>query len=817
MLEFFRKYQRSLYLIITFFVVISFSFFGTFNAISTMRSTDTPTFKTVDGTQITRADVDEMANFLSTDMEDKMLFGGTWGPNFLNDGVINADFLQSGLAALLAEKFSTILSPELQAKLEKEKRFIGYKHPHAPFLSASSVWNYLAPDINSRLTELQQQTSAVSPEALRNRMDLYLAQKKFSEPMLKQMLLYQQQQYSWIQPDENIASSDLSLFGYHSLSDWFGSRFTHLIAEFIYNSAAQARELGYEVSREEALADLMKNASISFQQLQGNTRLPVTNVGDYFRQQLQKMNLDQGRAVHLWQQVLLFRRLYNNAGSLALVNRFAFERFGEFAGEGVEGVAYTLTKPLQINDFNALQALETYLKSVTKKSSDPLDLPTQFLSVGEIINRNPELIQKRYILDIASVDKKALQGKVSIKEMWDWQTSPKGWDVLVKEFPELGKATVSKPEDKRTAIDALSPPQRAKIDFFARKQIVDAHPEWLSEALDKAPAKKQEVAISYRGNVEAFPNLKDNVKLIEMLDNAPLKDVFGDKSDAMVAQAALKRFTTDDTKYYRIVILDKPKSAEIIPFADAKARGLLDSLIDASLKGYYLSIRDKNPQKFKRPDGMWKQFDEVRNEIAEDYFAIILKNIRDDAVTSGLLPKEAPPLTNDRTASLRLYKYMRGLRDKAASNTDAVKNMVAASIDQGEEGGAAWKPLPNIQDQWKLTTVSFHENRSSTNAVIDLYQAFSLPIDAWSKVTTPVNGDLAFFQITGKGPAEKGETLFEKTLEAHKVLGYEAILKLGAAMIDQMISKGAISVEFLGRPNGGSAEMGLPETLPTSG
>ncbi|MFA6915609.1 MAG: hypothetical protein WC222_04370 [Parachlamydiales bacterium] len=815
MLEFFRKYQRSFFLIITFFVVISFSFFGTFNAISTMRPLNTPTFDAVDGTQITRADVDDMALFLSTDMEDKVLFGGMWGPNFLNDGVISKDFLDTGLAAIIAEKFAGVLSPELEAKLEKEKRFKGYKHPSAPFLSSLAVWNYFAPEINTQLFELQQQSSAVTPEALRSRINLYLAQKKFSEPMLKQMLLYQQQQYNWIKPDDSIVQSDLTLFGYHNLSDWFGPRFIHLLAEFIYNSSAQARELGYEVSREEALADLIKNTSTSFQQLQNNPRLGVSTTGDYFRQQLQRMNLDQGRAVHLWQQVMLFRRLYNNTGSLALVNRFAFERFGEFAGEGVVGVGYALPKALQIKDFHDLQALEMYLKSISKKGSDPLELPKTFFSVDEIINRNPELAQKRYILEIASVDKKTLQGKVSIKEMWDWETSPAGWNKIVKEFPELGKAQVTKPEDKRNAIDALEPALRAKVDFYARKEIVDMHNDWLTDALAKAPVKKQEVAISYRGNAAPFTNLKDNAQLIELLDNAPVgKGSFSDKADSMSAHASLKRFTTDETHYYSINVVEKPKTAEIIPFAAAKERGLLDPLIDASLKGYYLTIRDKNPQKFKRPDGSWKQFEEVRNEIADDYFAIILKNIRDDAVASGLMPKDAPPLTSDRAASLRLYKYMRTLRNKAATDATSLNAMVNEAITEGEGSEITWKPLPNIQDQWKLVAEPFKENRSSTHANIDLNQAFSLTLNDWSKVSTPVNGDLAFFQVTNKGLGDASDPLFDKTIEAHRLLGHEAMQKLASASVDHMLEKKAISIEFLGSPGNGASEMGLPETLP---
>jgi hypothetical protein len=54
MLEFFRKYQRYFFILITIVIVISFSFFGTYSTLSNGSFREQIAFTTVDGTDITR-------------------------------------------------------------------------------------------------------------------------------------------------------------------------------------------------------------------------------------------------------------------------------------------------------------------------------------------------------------------------------------------------------------------------------------------------------------------------------------------------------------------------------------------------------------------------------------------------------------------------------------------------------------------------------------------------------------------------------------------------------------------------------------------
>ena len=79
----FRKYQRYFFLLVTVVIIISFSFFGTYSTISNVSPREQTAFVAIDGTEISRAELDQLVMFISTDAEDKLVFGGMWGPNFL--------------------------------------------------------------------------------------------------------------------------------------------------------------------------------------------------------------------------------------------------------------------------------------------------------------------------------------------------------------------------------------------------------------------------------------------------------------------------------------------------------------------------------------------------------------------------------------------------------------------------------------------------------------------------------------------------------------------------------------------------------------
>ena len=74
MLEFFRRYQRAFFIVITVVIVISFSFFGTFQTFSGSEQDDSVAFTALDGSKVRRSEVSDMVTFLTTDSHDFLFF-----------------------------------------------------------------------------------------------------------------------------------------------------------------------------------------------------------------------------------------------------------------------------------------------------------------------------------------------------------------------------------------------------------------------------------------------------------------------------------------------------------------------------------------------------------------------------------------------------------------------------------------------------------------------------------------------------------------------------------------------------------------------
>ena len=127
MLDFFRRYQRGLFIVITVVIVISFSFFGTFQAFAGKEQDDKVAFTALDGSKVRRSEVVDMVAFLTSDSHDFLFSGGAG--NALNDGVLAGDILESGLAQVIGVPYLTEMAPELQTRLEREKRYKSYTHP----------------------------------------------------------------------------------------------------------------------------------------------------------------------------------------------------------------------------------------------------------------------------------------------------------------------------------------------------------------------------------------------------------------------------------------------------------------------------------------------------------------------------------------------------------------------------------------------------------------------------------------------------------------------------------------------------------------
>lgn len=794
MLHFFRKYQRAFFLVITIVIVISFSFFGTYSTLENPVQTEKVVATSIDGSDISRNELEEMALFLGSDSADKLLYNGQWGPNFLNDGVFREDFLTTGLAEVIISNFGADLISDLQSRLMREKLYTSYRNPNSKLISASNAWGYFAPDIKDKLLQLQEQADAISPEGISSRVNLYLAERRFPSSILRQVLKYQEQQYPWIPADQNLDSTDLSLFGYHTVEDWFGPRFTRLLAQVIINSAKVAEQRGYVVTQDEALASLIRNAQKSYEQNKGSPYLKVANSQEYLREQLRLMGMDQQRAVNLWRHVLLFRRLFHDLGNSVVVDTLPYKQFGGYTQEFVSGDLYQLPPELRFADYRALQKLEVYLDAVSKtpKEERDLSLPKEFLTLAEVSKSHPELVQKRYLIEIASVNKNSLQTKVGLKETWQWELDEANWEKLKKVHADLGLKNPKTRDERFAILEGLDDKTRSRLDTYARLAIVEQHPEWLEQALTDTPMKKQVFGLRKKGNLPPFVGLKDNELLKKALDRA-----YDSKQPEL--------FTFDNQNYYRVLVLGRDNQEEILTFAEASKEGVLDQLLDRTLKDHYKLLREKQPEKYQNPDKSFKEYKDITSVIADDYFANVLKAIKETyqkANAGKNLTNTPKELTGDLSASYRLYPHMLSTLERIKKNPTKANQWVK---EKNEKEAVSENSLPKttpLADQWKLEkkdySLSKHFNEES---LIIKSTAFGLKPDQWSTINTPPSGDLTFFQLKEKGVDLDEKTIAEHVTQGQKSLSYEAQRLLMQKLLQDFKEKEAISLEYLKRNN----------------
>lgn len=769
MLSFFRKYQRYIYTLITGVIIISFSFFGTYGALTERAPQDDKVFTAVDGSTVTRSEMERMAYFIGTDATDMRQFG-SWGPNFLNDGVIDQDLIQTGLATLLIRQYSDQIKPDLDTRSVREKRFQPYQHPAFKALSATEVWSKYKPQKMAYFKSLTASSDVSSPEAIDARINLYLSEREFSGQDLKQAILFaEKMNQSWVRPDPNLPYSDLSTFGYHTVDDWFGPKFVRLVSAFIINASKEAIAKGYNIPDDEVLADLIKNTQASFTQVAANGRLGVTNPTDYFREQLRRLHMDQSQAIQTWKQVMLFRRLFGDIGNAVVTDPLTAEQFVAFAKQTITGEVYNLPEGLHLGNFKDLQAFETYLKAVSEKTDDVTALPTTFKSVKAVPT---ELVEQRYLVEIAKVDSQVLATKVGVRETWEWEFADANWPKLVEAFPELGSVDGKTAEQREKALDRLDHHTRGRIDSFAREQILKAHPEWIAEALKNAPTEKKILSLREKGG---------NTPLFGVEDRKAFQN-FLDAENA----AEARTFTPNEKVYYSITVLNKDATPHILTFEQAKKEGILDEMATQELNDYYVKIREKDPTEYQLKDGEWKELQYVRTQVAKRYYSKILNTIQKEA--AELQPKEQQPKewTPDLAAAVRFIKHVANAEKALRANGES-----SAWISQPSAVEDGLTPPVALGDQWKLTKESFTQDRSEGES------GFELAANSWSPIDTAPNGQIRFRHIAGIQQTGTEAIVMHTTFATHQLLSNTAQQFYMKKFLAKLNEKEAMTLDYL--------------------
>lgn len=609
MFTFFRKYQRFIYLVVTAVIILSFSFFGTYSAFTSGKGEDPVVLKTVAGKKITRSDFNDYVHFFSM---DALTSEGHPG-NALNDGVLERDIIGSPIGEVLVNQFAPIFIKEWEQRLKREKQFQPYRHPQAAFLSAQQAWSYFAPNVKTSLEEYQQGSFENPIDLYKKKRDLFLAEKRFPANYLRQVLLYQQMQFEWLEPDVALEGRSLSLFGYQQLTDWFGQSFVDKSTEFIIQMAAKARLMGISVSQGEVIASLYQNAQEAAKQLGPNVKVTPDEL---MKKTLLSLGMDESRAVKVWGDVLLFRRALLELPQKIVLSPDVFVERVKSDAQTVEVEEFQLQPCLRLTSLLDLMKVETWLNAVTKKQAElPLIPSPYFRSCEEVSSSFPEFVERRFVLSVAEVDLKKLETQVRLKDVWMWQNDH--WEDLEKEIPALKNCGLNDKEARFQALENLSPEQRGKADEMARHALVASDLQKISSYLDAAKPETKVYSIRLQGGSFPFEGIKNRREFLSELSKAPISE----------RVPGISQYTQDNQHFYRISILDRKSTEELIPLPDLLADGTLESVLDRILEASYERVRSDKPNEFRNSDGTWKPFKEVKEKVGEIYFAPFFKKL----------------------------------------------------------------------------------------------------------------------------------------------------------------------------------------------
>jgi GcvH upstream region-like protein len=781
MLNFLRKHQRFFFIIITAAIVVSFSFFGTYSAMNTPTQVeDKELFKGVCGKPIKKQECAALCRLLESSVFSRASWERGTMPNFFNDGVIEKDFLINGLGVLLAKRYFDELKTDLDLRVKKIQHFRPYVHPRATQISVEAAWMRFSPQMMEHFRAIKARSDQSTTETLAVLAQLYLDQVMLPPDTLRQILQMQENQQG-IEPDPVLANTDLSLFGFKSLEDWFGPRLVPLIAQFILNAAQLAEEKGYQIKTEEIRAELYQNIATGYQQVARNSNLNPEEMDQYFQTNMRHLGLDENQLLSSWKKVMLFRRLFEDGSGSVLVDPLAYQQFDKYAKEQTRISLYQLPAALQLGDFRSLLKLQIYLEQVVSEPSrlrTDLLLPRQFASLETIEKRAPDLVERQYELEWAGVSKEELARSISVKETWEWEAADAHWDLLRKQFSELAAFKATSKSERLAALDTLEKKLRLKVDQYARQKMVDEHPEHIQAALAQSTVNNVKHGITMKG--EGLP-FAGTAELAALLEQATLKN-----EPCNTAAQRLNLYTPDGEHFYRIQVLQRDPLKKVLTFEQASKEGALDKLLDKRLEEAYPEIRKRDSQLFQQANGQWRAFKEVKDQVGEVkdqvgklFYADLLKAIEEHyRMQFGVLPGKAGELPLLFYSNARLLPYM----------VEAQKHLQANAGDPSWVKGTEEISLAN---QWALEKTDCMVERC-TELPFAKDEMFTLAPAQWSNVAMGKQGALAFYYVLERG-ANRRPSL-EGVIQGHQILAHDAKRDMMLHILKKIQQKKAIDL-----------------------
>lgn len=543
MLGFFRRFQRSIFIFITVMVMISFTFFGTSQSLipSQTKAKKGDLLFSIQKRKIYTNFFDQMVHFLEIEPSFCADPFKIIDLNPLNDGVISHDFLAPQLLSSVLQ--GSQFSSSFFASHAKEREYKLFASEDGKF-SMVSIWESFSPQLKHSFENYRALNENSSfTELLEAKADLALAHQRTNGEMMKSFLHY----FSSQSGKELLLPHDLSLFGYHNWSDWFGKNSIEEITKVILYGAESAKKKGLKVSKDEVVEDLFRRSCVCLHALKERGNISL-NEQQFFQFLISRSGIDKENLFQIWEDVLYFRRGMDQELNSVILDAHALESFSKVANQSITVKGLGMPEDLKFQDEKDWMEFEIYLDAVGCKREDLLSLPEKQKELELIAKITPDLCGKRYILQVRKVEKEQLKAKVAVQELKRWQRE--NLDLL----KTYGITTERDLESGTTE----------KIDNFSYGQIIDLHPEWIEEALDKKEPQP----------IHWFCSIGEKKSCLEGIDNP--------SSFAMVLERREKIdcYTQDQKNYYRIDCIEEAP-IEVLSFQEAKQKGVLKKLVES--------------------------------------------------------------------------------------------------------------------------------------------------------------------------------------------------------------------------------------------
>jgi len=731
MLGLLRKYQKVIFAFVAVIIFVSFSFFGTYSSFAGQKKAPDRTIgHLLGGGKLKESELRGMVRFLATDRQDYELMQQGGYPNLLNDGVLRNDFLATGLYKELSKYYFDEMREDIEVRIGKAKRFTPYAHPQAPVISARTIWGQFMPNLSAHLDAVQSYEGDVDEKALDHLVDLYIDETQFPSHILRQVLTMQERENKWLPHDGALDRVDLSLFSNHTLTDWFGPKFVELSAQVILNGAAFAREQGYEVSYGEARADLIQSAFTVLKARLNKDEVSGEEMGSFLQNQFAAIGLSEQGTVKVWRDVLLFRTLLSDPSRATFLDPLMYADFHRFASDQITLAHYTVPSDFNFETLCDVGELALYFEALGGKEGALT--PPESVKEGGIPD---ELRRTQYKVRMASVNRNQIAMNLSVQQTLQWQVQDDHWEALRVKFEPLASVLAKGDEERIQALDALSQVERDRVDHLSRRLMVTAYPEWITEALEKAPLSDATIAIPFKGPSHSIVGLTDGKALCQQLT-------------AAIAQDPII-YSGDDDHFYRIEVIERMGTeGDVLTFAAAKREGVMGRLLDKRLEAAYPRVRQMEPTLFKDEKGEFKPLYLVKETVARHMLKHSLISLEEQLQAKGV-KFEGSPLSQPSKfyAQHLLYPYF------AKARADVIK-MHERSTYLAKEGESP------LLAQWKLSKETVDVLRSKPMSFLSK-QAFDMKENEWSKVTFDDQGHPNFFQVLAKvaGSAESSEAM----------------------------------------------------------